>query len=91
MIARKKSQIKSAQASMKQIEGAVEQARLDDVTIDGTDESDGGDLIPDYLKVWPDPPGTLSCEFDNGSNYITCTIPGINGGAAFTAYEDINP
>lgn len=104
MVARKKSQIKSAQASMKQIEGAVEQARLDDLTIDDTDLTvdgtfaGGGEgvtactgITPDYLKVWPNPPGFLSCSFNAGSNDITVQIEGINGGATFTAYDDINP
>jgi len=91
MIARKKAQIKTAQASMKQIESAVEQARLDNVVIDGADEADGGDLVPDYLKEWPNLPGTLDVEFANNANCVTVTIPGINGGNAFTAYEVITP
>jgi len=40
IIARKKSQIKAAQASMKQIEGAVEQARLDDVEVTSANAED---------------------------------------------------
>ena len=77
MIARKKSQIKAAQASMKQIEGAVEQARLDDVTVDGDDEVAGDALVPTYLKVWPNPPGALTCEFDDGSNYVSTILDGV--------------
>ena len=98
MIARKKSQIKAAQASMKQIEGAVEQARLDDVIIDNTDVDSitdvtdlGTDLVPTYLKITPNPPGTLQVQFDAGSNLVTCTIPGINTDLPFTSYENIQP
>ena len=99
MVARKKSQIKAAQASMKQIEGAVEQARLDDIVIDNSDftmtgtdtTASGTDLVPKYLKVWPNPPGEILCNFDGGTNDITCRISGVNGDAYFTAYETINP
>ena len=99
MMARKKSQIRAAQASMKQIAGAVEQARLDDVvvnnslcTIDATEGvTECTPITPDYLKVWPNPPGKLFCELDSGSNYITVIIAGINGDAAFTSYDTINP
>ena len=84
MIARKKSQIKAAQASMKQIEGAVEQARLDDVTVTVPD-----DIFPTYLKVWPNPPGTLTYVFANGSNYIYTILDGVETTASdnrFTSY-----
>jgi len=99
-----KSQIKAAQASMKQIEGAIEQARLDDETIDDTDltidgtYAGGGEgvtacvgITPDYLKVWPNPPGYLMCSFNGGSNDISVQISGINGGVAFNAYDAITP
>ena len=96
MVARKKAQVKTAQASMKQIEGAVEQARHDGVIIDNNDLTvvssnviDCTDIVPDYLKIWPNPPGTLECEFDNGSNHVTCTIDGINNCNPFTAHDTV--
>ena len=99
MIARKKSQIKAAQASMKQIEGAVEQARLDDVTVDNTDltivDSNvtdlGNDLVPTYLKITPNPPGKLSCEFDNGSNYVSCILDGVATTASDDSFTSYTP
>ncbi len=92
MIARKKSQIKASQASMKQIEGAIEQALLDDVVFAAVDLAGiQAELVPNYLKVWPNTPGTLAVEGGLSNNTITTTIDGINGGDPFNAYETITP
>ncbi len=91
MSARKKSVINTAKASMKQLGGAVSQARMD-TTFTINNANVLSTIIPDYLKVWPNPNGgSLSTEFDNGSNHITFTPNdiGINGGNAFTAFDDV--
>ena len=94
IIARKKSQIKAAQASMKQIEGAVEQARLDDVEVTSANAEDDGVIIPKYLKVWPNVPGSLTYNFNGGTNDITCIIEGVETSESdnhFTAYDTVTP
>ena len=96
MIARKKSQIKAAQASMKQIGGAIEQARLDDVAALCTGGAlaqnvISGALVTTYLKVWPNTPGTLTVTSDGTNDTINVLINGINGNVAFTAYDTVTP
>ena len=91
MAARKKSIVNTAKASMKQLGGAVAQARMDSTfTINNSNVLDS--IVPDYLKVWPSPSGgTLDTEFDNGSNHISFTPndPGINGGNPFTIFDTV--
>ena len=89
--ARKKSMIRAAQASMKQIEGAVEQARLDGHAIATWNEATiSNTIIPDYIKVWPVCPGGGSWDFPSNP-VIQCTIDDINDGNSFTAYDTIEP
>jgi len=91
MTARKKSIVNTAKVSMKQLGGAVAQARMDSTfTINNGNVVDS--IIPDYLKVWPSPSGgSLNTEFDNGSNHITFTPndPGINSGNPFTIFDTV--
>lgn len=91
MSARKKSVVNTAKASMKQLGGAVSQARMG-ATFTINNANVLNTIVPDYLKVWPTPSGgSLSTEFDNGSNHITFTPndTGINGGNPFTAFDDV--
>ena len=90
--ARKKSIIKSAQASLKQIEGAREQFLLDEpgtITRVDTIEEIEAELVPDYIKVWSVCPG--SGTFSANATNIYAMINDINGGTAFTGYDTVAP
>ena len=93
MKARRKSIIRSAQATLRQVEGGYETYLLDGgtnaVDFDGVKAA----VSPDYVKVIADCPGagTYYFAYDLGSNLFTAIIPDINNGAAFTSYETVNP
>jgi len=93
MRARKKSMIKAAQASLKQIEGAVEQARLDGVVISDYTDTNIVDqaICPTYLKMWPVCPGGGGFVITAGGSNYTAVISDVNGGNGFTAYDDVQP
>ena len=90
--ARKKSMVKAAQSSMKEIEGAVERARLDGVTFASwTEATVSNAVVPTYIKPWPQCPGGGSWSTLGLSNgMMSCTISDVNGGSAFTAYDNID-
>ena len=92
--ARKKSMVKSAQASLKQIEGAIEQSKLDgdDFSAAVTTQQIAALVCPDYIKVWPICPGGGYFQSDaTASNQtMSARIPDINSGLAFTSYDSIN-
>jgi len=82
MEARKKSQIKTAKASMQQIEGANEQYKLDGATNDITALAD---LTPTYIKAVPVcPVGDWLTQFSNPTNIVSCLIDGVT----YTAYSN---
>jgi len=92
--ARKKSVVKSAQASMKQIEGAIEQAKLDGKDFSGvtTTSACAALVCSDYIKVWPVCPGGGLFQLDTTTTNqsISAIIPDIHGGVSFTAYDTLN-
>jgi len=94
MKARKKSVVKSAQASMKQIEGAIEQAKLDGADFTGvaTTSACAALVCSDYIKVWPVCPGGGEFVLDTSTTNqsLTAVITDINGGDPFTAYDTLN-
>ena len=82
MESRKKSQIKTAKASMQQIEGANEQYKLDGATNDITALAD---LTPTYIKAVPVcPVGDWITQFGNPTNIVSCLIDGVT----YTAYSN---
>ena len=88
--ARKKSMIRASQASMKQMEGAVEQSKLDGtVFASWTEAVVSNGIVPEYIKIWPRCPGGGTWNFPSNS-VITCTIDDINGGLPYDAYEDVS-
>jgi len=93
MKARRKSIIRSAQASLKQIEGAYEQFLLDGGTAVVAIAEVESRVTPDYVKVWPTCPGGGSWGYvaAGGSNVFTATINDINSGVSFSAYDTVNP
>jgi len=90
--ARKKSMGKSAQASLKQIEGAIEQAKLDGATFPGdTTQNIASVVCPDYIKVWPVCPGGGLFSADDSTNLsMSATITDVNGGNSFTSYDTLS-
>jgi prepilin-type N-terminal cleavage/methylation domain-containing protein len=63
--ARKKSIFRAAQGSMRQVEGACEQARLDGLAITNWNETTIEAVVVDeYVKVWPTCPGGGTWNFD---------------------------
>ena len=93
MKARRKSIIRSAQASLRQIEGGYETYLLDGGTnaVDFTDVA--AKISPDYVKVITACPGAGTYTFAPaaGSNLFTATITDINGGLPFTSYDIVTP
>lgn len=77
--ARQRSIFNTAQGSMKQIEGAVEQARLDGIGITNWTAASVSDVVvPEYLKTWPNCPGGGVWNIDDLSDgTMSCTIDGI--------------
>lgn len=76
--ARQRSVFNSAQGSMKQIEGAVQQARLDGITITNwTEAGVSAAIVPDYITIMPIAPGGGTWNFaplENGM--MTLTLDG---------------
>ena len=89
MKARRKSVIRSAQASLKQIEGAREQYLLDAGTNANTITLIEAAVVPDYIKVWPTCPS--GGDFGWDSTNVTATISDYNGDVAFSAYDTVTP
>ena len=76
--ARQKSVINSAKASMKQIEGAIENYKIDL----RTNTCQMTDLVPNYLKTEPVcPQGEWLIDFVNGD--VSCVIDSV----IYTAYS----
>ena len=90
--ARKKSMVKAAQSSMKEIQGAVERARLDGVNFANWQVATvSNGVVPDYIKPWPQCPGGGSWNTAGLSNgTMTCTISDINGGSPFSCFDNID-
>lgn len=89
MKARRKSVIRTAQASLKQIEGAREQYLIDAGTNANNIDAIEAAVVPDYIKVWPKCPSGGEWEWDTTN--ITATIDGYFGDVAFSAYDTVNP
>ena len=89
MKARRKSVIRSAQASLKQIEGAREQYLLDAGTNADTITTIEAAVVHEYIKVWPTCPSGGAFGWD--STNVTATIQGYNANAAFSAYQTVTP
>jgi prepilin-type N-terminal cleavage/methylation domain-containing protein len=91
--ARRKSFIRTAQASLKQIEGAYEQFLLDGGTAVVAITEVESRVTPDYVKVWPTCPGGGLWNYvaTGRSNVFTATINDINSSAAFSAYDTVIP
>ena len=93
MKARRKSIIRSAQASLRQVEGGYETYLLDG----GTNAVDFADvaskITPDYVKIIVDCPGAGAYSFlpSSGSNLFYATIPDIHNNQPFTSYDVVNP
>jgi len=90
--ARRKSFIRTAQASLKQIDGARAQFLIDctgTVALVDTIEEIEAELVPNYVKVWPRCPG--NGFFIADSTNIYARIPGYNNDNRFTAYDAVTP
>jgi len=92
MNARRKSVVRTAQVSLKQIDGAREQFLLDESkpisSIDTIEEMET-ELVPSYVKVWPVCPG--GGTFSANATNVYATISGFNNGNPFTAYDTVVP
>jgi prepilin-type N-terminal cleavage/methylation domain-containing protein len=77
--ARQRSVFNTAQGSMKQIEGAVEQARLDGIGITNwTETVVSAVIVPEYIKTWPLCPGGGAWDIpDLEDGTMSCTIDGV--------------
>ena len=93
MKARRKSIIRSAQASLRQVEGGYETYLLDG----GTNANDFTEVtdcvVPDYVKLIAPCPGagTYYFTYSAGSNLFTAVIDDIHDGNPFTSYDTVNP
>ncbi len=84
VLARKKSQMNTCKANLKQVDGAVSQFKLD-----GTNSSivtvTMAMLVPDYIKTTPTCPGggSYTIVADSPTNAVTCTL----GAASYSPYQ----
>jgi len=88
--ARKKSVFRTAQASIRQVEGAVEQAKLDGAWTNLTWNIANIKLVvaPNYVKVWPTCPGGGSWDVvvDSG-NSLDWLVAKIGTATIYTTNE----
>ncbi len=93
MKARRKSIIRSAQATLRQVEGGYETFLLDGGTNVATFAEVKAEIEPDYVKVIPDCPGggDFTYVYEGGSNVFLATITDINNNLPFSSYDTVNP
>ncbi len=86
VLARKKSQMNTCKANLKQIDGAVSQFKMD-----GTNAAIATVtmtmLVPDYIKTTPRCPGngTYTIYADSPTNAVTCTL----GATSYSPYQHV--
>ena len=69
---RRKSILKTAQSSLRQIDGAVQEALVDEVTIASWTEANVSNaVVPKYIKTWPSCPGDGSWLITNETPLAT--------------------